>query len=262
MKEKLNSEKLLNDLSVFILFSAVALMITSLFMIKEDVYSTTMTLLVYFPLAFEVNPASDLIGALALGAFVSLTQVVTIAVALNDNFLQTTRIVSIVLYVCFMLFDGFTDITHRSQYLTGNIYVASAVTFAFYTMGAEILSGFSGLLISKYWRRGISDIMLFIAGIVAFFKNVAHEWSNYRRIAGKKEERYISSREQELGGGFVPSQSRPQQNQNPQMRGQYSQRPPQQQGQFSHPNPGVHPTHQTQNRPNMFNNGDNNPRMG
>ena len=197
----MSGKKVINDMATFILLSSIGAFIVSILALKEDIYSTAMTLLVYFPLEYNVQPVSDMLGANILAIMISLTQIVTIAIALNDDFPVSQRIVAALLYMFSMLFDGFTDVVFRSEYLTGNIYIAIGVTVGFFTFGAEMLSGFSGMLIGKFWRRGISDIMLHLARIKAFFNNVKKEQESYRRVAQKGEDRYLGEREKEVGGG-------------------------------------------------------------
>jgi hypothetical protein len=129
-----------------------------------------------------------------------------IAIALNDNFSRANRISATIGYIVFMVFDGFTDVTHRSQFLTGDIWVSVGITIAFYTLGAELLTGYSSMLVGQYWRRGVSDILLMLSSIIAFFKNVHKEWENYQRASKRREEKYIGEREKEVGGGgYIPS---------------------------------------------------------
>jgi len=185
-------------LIAFLVGLSVALLGTAL--IKEDIASTAETLFVYFPIRFGVTPSVTRTGAVFLGVFTSLVQAIAIGVATSKNFTTSTRISAGVLFIIFLPFDNWTDIVHRSGYLSGNIWVAVATTIIFYTFGSEVASGLGWLAVALFFRPALSQLMLIFASVGAFFKVLKTEWRNYTRVAANRANRYVEERRKNLEG--------------------------------------------------------------
>lgn len=166
---------------------AIAGIIISALLLREDVVSTAHTLKDYFPAQYNVTPASTWEGAITLGLFISVLQVVAANVAFSGRFSTTSRAVAIVGLISAVVFDNWTDVVFRSAYLTGNIKVAYVTTFAFYTFGSEVLQGLSWLVFVSTWRSAISDFMWGLAKFGAGFGSIRGEWNSFQRAAKNKE---------------------------------------------------------------------------
>lgn len=189
---------------VSILF-AVAGIVISTMTIKEDVISTAKTVFEYFPLQYGVTPATTWAGALTLGIFISVFQVVAASVAFSKNFHVTNRIVASFALGMTLVFDNWTDVVFRSGYLSGNVEIAWITTIAFYTLGSEIMQGLSWLVLISTWRLAVSDFMWGLAKLSAGLNSIAVEWRSFHRAAQNKEnkERFASfDRNQESSKTF------------------------------------------------------------
>lgn len=183
----------------------LAVGLVSLSLIKEDVISTAGTLFNFFPSKYGVAPAETYDGAVMLGIFTSLAQAIAMGIIPMRDIKRGTRISAIIIFLIFLPFDNWTDIVHRSNYLSGNIWVSSGTTFVFYTFGSEVAAGLGWYAVFKFLRPAISQIMLLIASLIAFFGMIGKEWKNYMQVARKRSSRYISERASRLEVGGIPS---------------------------------------------------------
>lgn len=168
---------------------AIAGVIVSALLLREDVTSTAQTLLNYFPERYGVTPSSTWEGALILGLFTSILQVIAANVAFSNKFSNTARGVAAISLISSVVFDNWTDVVFRSGNLTGDIRVAYATTFAFYTAGSEVTQALSWLVIVGTWRAAISDFMYGAARFGAGFSSIRSEWQNFKRAARNQENR-------------------------------------------------------------------------
>ncbi len=194
----LKKENVLDKLPIFAVLVGVSLTAVGLFFIKDDVYSSAKTLFEYFPAKFNVYPASKFENALMLGVFLSLIQAVTMAIVPSKNFSWKLRLSSLIMLIISILLDNWTDVVHRSQYLQGNIYVATGITVGFYTLGSEIATGLGLYLIGLYMRPALSQLMLLWAMLGSLIDVIRSEWNNYVKVAKLRSERYVKERNDEL----------------------------------------------------------------
>lgn len=172
--------------AISFIFSIAGIIISAL-LLKEDVISTAHTIFEYFPNRFGVTPSSTWEGAIILGVFTTVLQVVAANVAFSNKFGWNTRGVAIVSLIASLTFDNWTDVVFRSGNMTGNMPVAIATTIAFYTLGSEITQGLSWLVLVVVWRAAISDIMWGAAKFSAGVGSIGSEWSRFRKAAIRKE---------------------------------------------------------------------------
>lgn len=177
----------LMGISLISFFAAIAGIVVSFLLIREDVTSTAHTLFEYFPSKFGVTPSSTWAGAIILGAFTSILQVVAASVAFNKQFASANRVLAFVAFVFACYFDNWTDVVFRSGNLTGDVKIATITTLAFYTFGSEITQGLSWLVFVNNWRSAVSDIMWGWAKVGAGFRSMSAEWENFKRAAINKE---------------------------------------------------------------------------
>ena len=144
--------------SVLLLAASIVGVIISASLLKEDVLSTAHTLTVFFPVAFGVTPAMTEEGGLYLGIFISIAQIVGVAVASSKNYNKALRLLAALIVLLAVPFDAWTDIVFRSGYLSGNLAVATVTTIAFYTFGSEIMQALSLALFFSVWRQGLADL--------------------------------------------------------------------------------------------------------
>ena len=160
----------------------------SIYLLQEDVLSTAHTLFSYFPSKFGVTPATEWSGAITLGWFTTVLQVVTISIAFSSgHFSNRTRWLAGLTFVLACGFDNWTDIVHRSGYLTGNLWVSIVSTFAFYTAGSEVLQGLAWAVFATFWRRAISDVMWGSAVIGAGLQSISDERKRFASLARTQE---------------------------------------------------------------------------
>lgn len=179
--------KKLMGLSLFSFLASIAGIAVSLMLLKEDVVSTAHTIFEYFPNTFGVTPSTSWEGAIILGVFVSILQIISASVAFSEKFPRNSRILATVVLVASGLFDNWTDVVFRSGNLTGDMKVATITTLAFYTFGSEIAQGLSWLIFVSLWRLAISDLMWGYARLLAGFSSISAEWSKFQRAAHNKE---------------------------------------------------------------------------
>lgn len=179
--------KKLMGLSLFSFLASIAGIAVSLMLLKEDVVSTAHTIFEYFPNTFGVTPSTSWEGAIILGVFVSILQIISASVAFSEKFPRNSRILATVVLVASGLFDNWTDVVFRSGNLTGDMKVATITTLAFYTFGSEIAQGLSWLIFVSLWRPAISDLMWGYARLLAGFSSISAEWSKFQRAAHNKE---------------------------------------------------------------------------
>ena len=177
----------LMGISLISFFAAVAGIVVSFLLIREDVTSTAHTLFEYFPMKFGVTPSSTWSGAIILGMFTSILQVVAASVAFNKQFATASRVLAFVAFIVACYFDNWTDVVFRSGNLAGDVGIATVTTLAFYTFGSEVTQGLSWLVFVNNWRSAISDIMWGWAKVGAGFRSIGAEWANFQRAATNKE---------------------------------------------------------------------------
>lgn len=168
------------------LFSIAGIVISFL-TIKEDVTSTAHTIFEYFPMKYGVVPSETWQGAIILGIFTTVLQVITANIVFSKKFPLPVWLVALAGLTASLLFDNWTDIVFRSNNLTGNLQVAIVTTVAFYTLGSEIMQSLSWLVLLATWRPAISDFMWGVAKAQAGFSSISREWGSFRRAANNKE---------------------------------------------------------------------------
>ncbi len=173
--------------------ASVAGIVVSYSLLKEDVLSSANTLFNFFPSQFGVTPAQTYEGAIRLGIFLSLLQIVTLSIALSKEFLAGWRVVAGFLFAFSFPFDSWTDIVFRSGYLTGDFWVATVTTFSFYTVGSELLQSMSWLVAVATWRGAISDYLWISARFKAGIKSIGKERSNFDRAATNQENKALEN---------------------------------------------------------------------
>ena len=166
-------------------FSIAGIVISAL-LLKEDVISTAHTIFEYFPLRYGVTPSSTWEGALILGVFTSVLQVIAANVAFSRNFSKAARVVAFVSFVASCVFDNWTDVVFRSGNLQGDMRIAIVTTLAFYTLGSEVTQGLSWLVFASLWRAAISDLMWALAKTSAGFGSIQSEWRSISRATQNK----------------------------------------------------------------------------
>lgn len=172
------------------LFSIAGIVISTL-TIKEDVTSTAHTIFEYFPSQYGVVPSETWEGAIILGIFTTVLQVITANVVFSKRFSVSVWSVAALGLVASLLFDNWTDVVFRSNNLTGNLRIAIVTTVAFYTLGSEIMQSLSWLVLMATWRPAISDFMWGAAKIQAGLSSIGQEWGSFRRAASNKEKERI-----------------------------------------------------------------------
>lgn len=177
----------ITGLALVSLLFAIAGIVISTMTIKEDVTSTAKTIFEYFPSKYGVTPASTWAGAMTLGIFISVFQVVASSVAFSKNFHITNRIVATFALGISLVFDNWTDVVFRSGYLSGNTEIAWITTVAFYTLGSEIMQGLSWLVVFSTWRVAVSDFMWGLAKFNSGLSSIGSEWNSFKRAANNKE---------------------------------------------------------------------------
>lgn len=182
-------------LSFISFIASIAGLVISFMLLKEDVTSTAHTLFEYFPMKYGVIPSSEWNGSIILGLFTSVLQIVSASVMFSKSFSPQNRWLAVIAFVASCGFDNWTDVVFRSGNLTGDVQVATVTTLAFYTVGSEVLQGFSWLIFFTSWRQGISDFMWGMARLQAGFGSISSEWSNFKRAAARKESKEITDRE-------------------------------------------------------------------
>jgi hypothetical protein len=180
-----------NGVSVIVFLAGIAGMIISATLLKEDVLSTAYTLFNFFPERYGVVPSSTWNGAIYLGVFVSVTQIVAGGVMLKKELPLAVRIVGLVLLVLSVPFDAWTDIVFRSKNLTGDMQVAMVTTIAFYTFGSEIMQTLSWIIIFTTWRQAVREMMWISARGAAGFRSIRTEWPTIVRSASTQEQKKI-----------------------------------------------------------------------
>lgn len=182
----MNNRKFAGLSAISFLFAVAGIVISSL-LIKEDVNSTAHTIFEYFPATYGVTPSSTWEGAIVLGIFTTVLQVVAASVAFSGSFPASSRGVALVSLIASLIFDNWTDVVFRSGNLSGDMRVAFATTLAFYTLGSEITQGLSWLVLLSSWRSAVSDFMFGYAKFVAGKNSISAEWSRFKAAAARKE---------------------------------------------------------------------------
>jgi hypothetical protein len=190
--------KKLHGFSLLSFIAALAGIVISFLLLKEDILSTAKTVFEYFPARYGVIPSATWEGAIVLGLFTSVLQVVSASVMFSDRFSNGVRWLAAASFATSCYFDNWTDIIFRSGNLTGDVTIATITTLAFYTFGSEITQGLSWLVATALWRPAISDLLMAIAKTVAGFKSIGSEWGRFQHAAMNQEnkERYGNGNEQ------------------------------------------------------------------
>lgn len=179
----------IGGISLLAFLASLAGIVVSFLLLKEDVLSTAHTLFEYFPARYNVVPSSTWAGAIILGVFTSVLQVVATSVFMSNKFPWLTRLIGFVSFGLSCWFDNWTDIVFRSSNLTGDIQIATITTLAFYTVGSEVTQGLSWLIFFHSWRSAVSDLMWGSARFQAGISSVAAEWKRFKSAAQTKEEK-------------------------------------------------------------------------
>lgn len=179
--------------SILSFIAAIAGIIISFLLLKEDVFSTAKTIFEYFPIRYGVTPAASWQGAQILGIFVSIVQIVSASVTFSNRFPIWLRIVASMSLASSLYFDNWTDVVFRSGYLTGNKMVATISTLSFYTIGSEITQTLAWAIVFSTWRAAISDLMWGWARFVAGLSTIGTEWIRFKNAARNKESGYQQS---------------------------------------------------------------------
>lgn len=190
-----------NGLVLISLIAAIAGVVVSYSLLKEDVLSTAKTLFEYFPSKFGVTPASTWEGAIYLGIFVTVTQIVSATIAFQKKFNVWLRVAAGALLVFSIPFDAWTDIVFRSGNFTGDPIVATVTTIAFYTFGSEVMQSLSWIVVLTTWRIGVREGMWAFAKLVEGMKSIKSEWQTISRAARSKEQKDVSARNPEYNDG-------------------------------------------------------------
>lgn len=200
--------------------SAVGVVVSFL-LLKEDVISTAHTIFEYFPLKYGVTPSTTWDGAIILGIFISILQIVSASVAFSDKFSASWRLLAGVSLFSAGYFDNWTDVVFRSGNLTGNLTVATITTLAFYTFGSEVTQSLSWLVLVSNWRTALSDLMWGWAKLGAGLSSISSEWKRFEKAAYNKEFQNVPAEErpkfQENHPAFqnLKNSQKPQQNPKP-----------------------------------------------
>lgn len=173
--------------SLISFLASVAGIIISFLLLKEDVISTAHTVFEYFPSRYGVTPSTSWDGAIILGVFISVLQIVSASVAFSNKFSLPWRALAGASLLLSGLFDNWTDIVFRSGNLTGDTQIAIITTLAFYTFGSEITQGLSWLVLMTAWRPAISDFMWGWAKFIAGMASINGEWKHFKKAAYGKE---------------------------------------------------------------------------
>ena len=174
--------------------ASIAGLVISFMLLKEDVTSTAHTLFEYFPMKYGVIPSSEWNGAVVLGLFTSVLQIVSASIMFSKSFSTQNRWLAFISFVAACGFDNWTDVVFRSGNLTGDVQVATITTLAFYTVGSEVLQGFSWLIFFTTWRQGISDFMWGAARLQAGWNSIGSEWTSFKKAALRKENKESGER--------------------------------------------------------------------
>lgn len=180
-----------NGVMLVSVIAAIVGLVVSFSLLKEDVLSTAKTLFEYFPSKFGVTPAMSWEGAIHLGIFVSVAQVVTISAASRVDLAKAIRWSAGAVIGPAILFDAWTDIVFRSGDFTGNPVVATVTTIAFYTFGSEFLQSLSWIVVLTSWRQAVRELMHFTAKLFEGIRSIGSEWAVIVRNARSQEQRSI-----------------------------------------------------------------------
>ena len=197
--ENTKKKGLFDNVAPVVVLFAIATLAVGISLLRDDVLSTAETMYTYFPQEFGVYPAMDFTGAIVLGLFVSVVQMVSLVVATSPAFDKNVRVIAWIVYGILAFLDGWTDVIHRSNKLKGDVGVSVGVTLGFYTLGSEFSSSLAIAVIATFWRKATSDVLFGWAQISAFLSNIAREYSSYRRAANNRESKYLNERAKEVG---------------------------------------------------------------
>lgn len=168
---------------------ALAGVIVSMSLLYEDILSTANTIAEYFPVTFGVIPATTHNGAMIIGAFTSIAQIVGAVLGFNKSYDKKTRTIGKSFFFSFMIFDAWTDVVHRSGWFTGDLPIAISTTLVFYTLGSEFLQGLSWLIIGSTWRKTITEIMWGTNTFLHGMRTIRREWVSLSNAAQKNADR-------------------------------------------------------------------------
>jgi hypothetical protein len=181
----------LQGTTLILFIASLAGIYISLTLLSEDVISTAHTLFEYFPNKFQVIPASTWNGAIRLGLFITVMQVISAGVGSSNRFSGVWRAIAWVLFGISLPFDMWTDMVYRSNEFQGNVWVAVVTTVGFYTFGSELLQTLSWLILIASWRVGIREGMWTMANLKQGVATIASEWHLMVRSAHSNQTRDV-----------------------------------------------------------------------
>jgi hypothetical protein len=173
--------------SLISFLASIAGVIISFLLLKEDVISTAHTVFEYFPSTYGVTPSTSWDGAIILGVFISVLEVVSASVAFSRKFSVSWRVLAAVSLALAGYFDNWTDIVFRSGNLQGDVRIATITTLAFYTFGSEVTQGLSWLVLVTTWRSSISDILWGWYKLKAGWASIGDERKRFEKAANAQE---------------------------------------------------------------------------
>jgi len=188
-----------SGISLISFLSSIAGVAISFLLLKQDVISTAHTVFEYFPQQFGVTPSTTWDGAVVLGLFVSVLEIVSASVAFSKKYSTNWRIIAGISFVVSLYFDNWTDVIFRSGWGTGDMKVAQITTLMFYTFGSELTQTLSWMILMSLWRPAISDIMWGLVRFGAGISSINSEWKQMKDKSNpqpKKEENRNSQQEQ------------------------------------------------------------------
>lgn len=191
--------------SLLSFLASLAGVVISFLLLKEDVISTAKTVFEYFPSRYGVTPSTSWDGAIILGVFISVLQVISASVAFSTKFSMPWRILAGTSLILSGWFDNWTDIVFRSGNLEGDVRIATITTLAFYTFGSEVTQSLSWLVLLSSWRTAVSDLLWGWAKAEAGLASIGSEWRHFKKAAYNKE---FSNRPQE-GNNPKPQENQP-----------------------------------------------------
>ena len=201
------NQRKLNGLMIFLFLSSIAGIIVSYTLIEEDVLSTALTLFEYLPSRYGVRPAVEWEGAVRLGIFTTVAQIISGAIMGNKSIPKFWRWVAGIMFVVFMPIDYFTDVVHRSAYFTGNLPIAVVTTMIYYTLGSEMLQAASWVMLFMTWRVGIRELLWALTNVVEVVSNLGNDWRRMRGNANSVSQRELNEQMRSMGTGGIQNTS-------------------------------------------------------
>jgi hypothetical protein len=182
------------NLAFLITFFSIVVIGLGTGLLWQDVVSTKITIMEYFPSEFGVTPSTDEFGAYVMSAFTSAVEIVALFVLLNKYFDSKYRVIAGVMYLVAFIFDSWTDVSMRSGWYKSEVSVqtAVAITFAFYTVGSELATSIAWLVLTYVGRKGWSEFLELITNIFVVAGSTGHEIQLLIKKSSRENERHIS----------------------------------------------------------------------